>query len=153
MVVRHVCRSVRRLQQCPDRLARSRDVDDGVVPQIREWWVRRQTADDPAYVACSLSTPAVTALVDCLRDAGLDIVVDGRTKAGPWSDALRVPWEMSRDDFAVTEFGGPQSVASLMPHLECFVERGWLMTLARPFPSGDAAYLEAQVACPVDGRP
>ncbi len=106
-----------------------------------------QLMDDNAYLLatgdCNLLSPSVTALVECLGVHGLDVMVDGTPKPGPWPlDVLGPAWQACRDAYAVSEYGNPFSISMLMPRSDCFAENGYLNALIVPASYGDPTLLD-----------
>jgi hypothetical protein len=90
-----------------------------------------------------LERETVTALVECLRGNGLDVIVDGSPKPGPWPlDVLGPAWDACRDAYAVSEFGNPSPIAAVMPRFDCFAENGYVNAVVVPASYGDQTLLD-----------
>jgi hypothetical protein len=105
-----------------------------------------QVMDDNAFLLatgdCNLRSPSVIALVECLRVNGLDVMVDGSPKPGPWPlDVLGPAWQACRDAYAISEYGNPSTISMVMPRSDCFAENGYVNALVVPASFGDATLL------------
>lgn len=92
-----------------------------------------QAAFDGADAQCRALGPARTAVVDCLRSNGLEVVIDGVLSVGPYpGETADRAWQACRDTFVIWEMPEPLSVASRMPILDCMATKGWISALLVP---------------------
>ncbi len=83
-----------------------------------------------AYDSCDDSSPGRLALVDCLANAGVVVVVGERTTTGPFpADRSAAAWHDCRDTFVRWSVANDTEAADRLPPLDCAADRGWIIAV------------------------
>lgn len=86
--------------------------------------------------------------VDCLGDNGLEVVIDGVKRVGPYPPEIAErAWQAGRDLFAQRELLSPLAVADRIPPVDCMATKGWLIAFLRPTDVADPQLVADRRLC------
>ena len=108
-----------------------------------------ELASERARAICEAHAPGGVAFLSCLRDHGLEVVVDGVPVAGPWAPTVSAAaWQSCRDTYVQWFLTNPGVAATLLSTADCRASKGWLNVLARTTDIVDPSFQAARQACP-----
>jgi hypothetical protein len=89
------------------------------------------------------------AVVECLTDNGLDVLVDGVQRAGPWDPTQAInAWKSCRDTHATWFIRDDPFAAGIRARYDCVATSGWLNALVAHADYSNPAFQAARQACP-----
>lgn len=101
-----------------------------------------------AIESCEAVSPGQAAIVTCLSDNGLDVMIDGLASAGAFDpSAADQAWQACRDTFVTWFVSSPMLVPDIMPRFDCTAAEGWIIVLAGTEDFADASYQTVESNC------